>query len=840
MKPFLPLLAFILSYSLSFGQNFFEVLGRPTQLDKPTTITPNNFDQEIGDKNPRNRSPWFVICDRQDTKVYEKVGREYVPDAKKRLKFGEYYYVVAEDGPRIRIGKAALDSRRIEKGSYSDIGWVYKKDVLLWAKGLRNERTLINKKAFLLNSVEAINDVIRQKDKKIVDIYNGPESGQTMGEKTIYEFYFVLKTENNRYLLSKEANLSTQLLEVNNPIVGWVLKSRVAEWNTRLAMEPNYEEPAFNERKTNPKLRVAAYGDEEAAENHANGKPNLSLAYWESDPAALDPSKLAKGNPRRFNGSVVRLPILNTTPKYFTTGVIGEITVKGSLAELGKINEVNYSALNASLDNIKNVRENFNVVFVIEGTSNLALYKEAIAVGIERVNAALRDVPNRRFAAVVYRDIPEAVDKRMIEIKPLTSKHEDIATWLRQVQFARWRDNDPWTVLNKGIHSALTGVGLNKSDTNIIIVIGENGDFSADALRMAKDGKNEANIAEEALTKRMCEFNAHLFTIQCRNNGDLAGRRFVEQLHSLSLDNANCQYDLVRGVSKYAPDIEINGPEMGLNLSAQKIALEGGTMRAEINRPRAKSTFSEAQVKENMEAAVLDVFGFVDSFWKKLSKIVDEGASYTDVSSGGLSSAAIAKVMATLRNGSGTAYTVKDMDNLLKDKYRLYAQVFVPRKIEGASFPAFSQVLFMPKEDLEDYIQTLRQLANAYDGTPDEKRKALFDTLVELLKQYTGDSSLKSKSYKNTSTGDLSLIMQGLSGEGLDLSSSTDKRNKILISDFMDRKETTDQEINDYVKGILERTKTLEGILKQGAKYEFAYRSSEENIYFWIPLEITF
>ena len=819
------------------GQNFFEVLGRPAAFENPNDGTSNESDRPIADRT--SKKPWFVICDRPDTKVHEKSGRSFDLDASKKLQFGDYYYVVEEEGQYIHLGKAAVNGRKIDKGSFQDFGWVFKNEVLLWAAGLRNERTKINKKAFLLNSVKAIKEVIAQDRKEIVKIYDGPRSSKTIGEKTIYEFYFVLKEENDRYLLSKEVNLSTQLLEVNNPIVGWVVKTRVAEWNTRIAMEPNYQEAAFAERKSNPKFQVIAYGDEEAAENHANGSPRPDLAFWESDPVKLDPAKLAKSNPRRFNGTVVRFPLLNTNPKSYTTGVIGEITVKGSLQELGKINEVNYSALNAALQNIKNVRENFNVVFVIEGTSNLANFRESIAVGIQKINTVLTEVPNVRFGAVVYRDIPEEVDKRLVETKALTSNQEELASWLRLVPFARWRDNDPWTALNLGLEKALFGMGLRKDDTNIIIVLGENGDFSADKLRMAKHAKHAANITEERLSKRLCELNAHLFAVQCKNNGDLAGKKFVEQIHSLALDNANCQYDLVRGVSNYAPQIDVNGPEMTLDLNAQKIALEGGTMRSEINRPRSKASFSENQVNDQMKNAAVEVFQFVDNFWRKLSQIVDEGASYDDVSSGGLSSAAMAKVMDGLKDNSGAGYSLKDIQNLLKDKYKLYAEVFVPKKVEGAVHSSFSQVLFMPKDDLRDYIETLRKLATAYNGDPKTQRDALFNTLLDLLKQYSGDASLKRNTADNTSIEKLNAIMQGLTGEGLELQYGNDKRKEILLSDFRDKKKMKDEDISIFIRGVLERTKTLENILKD-TKYEFSYKSSEENIYYWIPLEYTF
>jgi hypothetical protein len=115
MKTKALLIVFLFFGFLAQGQNYFEVLGRPAAFETPDDGTSNESDKPIADRT--SKKPWFVVCDRPDTKVHSKSGRNFDLDASKKLQFGDYYYVVEEEGPYIHLGKAAVNGRKIGKGS---------------------------------------------------------------------------------------------------------------------------------------------------------------------------------------------------------------------------------------------------------------------------------------------------------------------------------------------------------------------------------------------------------------------------------------------------------------------------------------------------------------------------------------------------------------------------------------------------------------------------------------------------------------------------------------------------------------------------------------------------
>ena len=91
--------------------------------------------------------------------------------------------------------------------------------MLLWTDGLISPNSGIHQKAFLLNKADEVKKIISEK-KDFAQIYKSPNSTDIIEEKNIYEFYFVFKKEDNRYLISKEASISTATLD--DEIVGWV------------------------------------------------------------------------------------------------------------------------------------------------------------------------------------------------------------------------------------------------------------------------------------------------------------------------------------------------------------------------------------------------------------------------------------------------------------------------------------------------------------------------------------------------------------------------------------------------------------------------------------------
>jgi len=260
------------------------VLGKPVKFKNP--VDKEGF-QTSNTREKDKNSPWVAIADRS-TMTYKSPNTKSEKAAD--VKFKESFYVTEEKGSWVRIAKAKLSSGTKVEGKAKDYGWIEKSKILLWTTGLTDEKTKINKKAFLLNSKADIKRILKLKKKEIVSIYQGPETGETIGEKTIYEFYFVFKKENDRYLLSKEVGLVN-----GEDLIGWVLQDRLEECNTRICLEPNFRDSAYLERQENDQFRLCAYQEETAANKHAeDGTITLNKVEWDNDPIKIDRKKMRK------------------------------------------------------------------------------------------------------------------------------------------------------------------------------------------------------------------------------------------------------------------------------------------------------------------------------------------------------------------------------------------------------------------------------------------------------------------------------------------------------------------------------------------------------------------
>ena len=832
---FFSMLIFVSTLS---AQNFKKVMGRPVAFAAPIN-NPTYYLSSTKDKE--SSIPWVVICDRSNpdrTKTYAEASES--SHSVKTLKFKDWFYVLEEKGDWIRIGKATMKSGTKIAGNVKDFGWIKKENMMLWTTGLLDSKTLIHQKAFLLNKKSDIKKILGQKKKEIVKILKGPYTGETIGEKTIYEFYFILKSENDRYLLAKQARLSPNLsTDWESNLLGWVESRRVTEWDTRICLEPNFGRKPYEERKGSDNLKLRAFSKETAANTHASsGAVDAAAVEWNNDPVGIERGRLSKSDERRFGGGVVRFPMLGNNNSNFRTGVIGEIKVKTLGSELEKIDEINYSGI------IQNVKEsgvsadNYDVFFLIEATPAMASYQSAIINSIKQAKLEFSNIPNVRFGAAIYRD---ALEKgKVYDVKSFTSNIDDIASYISSVEFRRWLDNENYTALHYGLQQGLLEAGFKDNHTNIIYIIGSYGDYSRKATRRRKAKlDNDPTLIDDisGLVKTVGDLNAHLVAIQCRNDDGNRSLSFTDQCQNLILESAKNQYFQYKGASQYIPDLTLldeNNIKIEFSSEDNRYTLKGGAVKGFIYQPKDGGVFSPEDVSKSVVQAGSAIKQFNSDFWREMNRVVEDGAPIDNISSGALAPAAAKELFKLLKKGK-KGWNENDIKKLSKEKYRLYTEVYIPKQIQSAKYPTYSYVLFMPDEDLDRYTNRIEQIAYAVNGaTPAELRQEIYFMFLDLLEYYTGNTNEKKNA--KMSTEDVRRVMQGLESEGFtDLGKSTD----FVIKDIMSKKKMPDEKVRIFTDQILENARKLKKVQKRGKDYEFSYTSGG-NTYFWIPIDWTF
>ena len=806
------------------GQN---VLGKPEAFVRP--LDQGGYD--LGSKLKPTKAPWVVFSDRDNNQTYEKDRKT----PKRTINFKDWFYVLDTKNDWIRLGKGTTTGRKMN-GKFQDYGWIRKNRMLLWSSGLLDPTTRINRKVFLLNRADDINNLIERvkggQKKELVDIFNGPGGDYSKNNKNIYEFYFVLKKETTKggleyYLLSKSSKISSD--NVEESIVGWIRQNRLSEWDTRIALEPNFSQEAFDERKQNSTtLKILAFGNQTSAESYAsNGKVNKNDVFWNNDPVLFETNQLASSDPKRFNGGVVRFPLLSQFPNYYRSGVITKIAVVGEgQKKLEDWAEVSYDGFRTAIQQSRIAKDNYNVLYLVEGTKGMQRYKQSIIESIKDVQLALSGVQNVKYGAAIYRDIAEREQGRLFDIEPLAANTAKITEFLHNSEFNNWYDNDAVCSMYYGLYQSLLEAGFNKNHTNIIIWIGNNGDYRYDIARKYKDNKDETYVSSDDLASILGEYNVHLMGLQCINNYNRASRSFIKGLNNIILESAKYQYEKINRVKEVESDITIQPPFMPeLDMEACT-KLEGGVGLGKICRPSGQS-LSNKEVSSNIKAFSGSVFTFTNKFWKQVSTVINDGNSVKEIDQGTVGPGMVVLIGKLLRDSG--KWSRDDVRKLLREKFRLYAEVYIPKKVYQATHPAFSQVLFMPEEDLEDYLKTINDLSICRDYSIEQQRECLYAALVELYRKFSGNNELG----KKTSISDLNTVVQGLEKEGLVLQGNM---SRFKIKDIRNEKKVNDTTISMVITQYLQNTNKLKQILKEGENYEFAFKSLD-NTYFWIPVE---
>lgn len=838
----LSVLLFFAGFSAIEAQSFkySKVLGKPLDFERPY----DNDAFYLTKVNKRVRAPWVVFCDRSDEDMIVTYADSRGGQPLQKLKYKDHYYVVEETATWVHLVKGNVNSDlKIAPGTGIDYGWIDKRNVLLWNTGLVDSKTEIHRKAFMLNKASETKKIIKLDKKEIVKIYKGPYTGETVGEKTIYEFYFVYKKENNRYLLCKEVAIAPGNMVQNN-LIGWVDFTRLEDWNTRIALEPNFTEKAFNERKSKPNYRMVAYGSEVGAKTHTTkGTITQSDVFWDNDPINIPAAQMAQTDPRRFKGAVVRFPMFRSQESFYRSGVIGEVTIKTLEAQLETMKELSYGNISTSIRNSETARDKYNVLFVVEATRGMIPFKAGIVDGLKKIKAELSSLPNARFGAALYRDTPERSSGRLFEVQQMTNNLREVQDFIETAEFKSPNDNDDYTAMNYGLTQAMLEAGMSGDATNLVFLIGNNGDFSADKLRKvaAQEANDEALLGSISVADQLANLNVHLITVQCKHNNDRPSAKFISAGKTFMLEAAKQQHDRYKGVTNYIRDVTLVNPSVTESEGAAPILLKGGPTVGRVVKPQRGNALSNADIAEAVRKGAKDVYDFTEDFWQKIGRIVDDGVSVDDISAGTLEPAVAQVIFNLLDESSRTeGWTREDIEKLAKNKYKLYTEVFIPTATPGTSNAPVSMVLFMPRRDLEGYVNRLEALSLSLIDTPDKQREALYTTMVDLLKQFTGNDNINPKDY---SVDQLRRVMQGIEQEGLMLNSG--EAMSFPIEDIQSRRKMPDSDIRTFIQRILDNTRKLNSILRKGKSYEFAYTSGRdvdgyENVYFWIPVEYTF
>ncbi|MFP4548907.1 MAG: type VI secretion system protein TssR domain-containing protein [Fidelibacterota bacterium] len=786
-------------------------LNQPIKYQMPAANDDLKPDLAKVDESERMNIPWEVYSDRDDNQTYLTSKPE---KAFQKIHYLDNFFVYEEEGDYIHIIKDDNFNKTVFSESAEDYGWVNKSQMLLWSHDLVTMKGKINRKAMILNTVEHLKGKNENDSPDIVKFRKGPQvNAHLTGEESqLFQFFYIYKISEDGQSVLLGKNSFFGPTTVRKVMKGWVPRSRAIFWFNRLAVEPNWEEEAVEQRKNGRKVTFFAHKPE--AKIYRNDMEfNQDEVIWNNDPLSTT----------RLIGEWRRFPVLRADEKQkeiITTGVMGDIyTKEGKL--LAEENQ-KIAEMKRKIDSQIAHKRNIKIVFVVDGTKSMAGVFKAVSGAVkssaEKLNLEYRGKYGENsidFAGVIYRDYSEG---RARQVRTLgfnsTQSFED---FFDPAEARDLNNNTYYESMYLGLETALRSLGLDKDQTNVVILIGDAGNHYPD-----QKGRTANEIA--AL---MAEKYCHFIAIQAHNSSlSKAYDAFIKQNKVIAYSAAT-QYRKILA-EKYQDLYDLG--DLAWKEEDNKFNLTQSPLGAKVIGLSANTQMNQEEIQTEIEQFIKGVDTSNDSLIAKLNGIVDgKGFENKGNAADIKSNEQKANDFYTLPFAEGiwavfqqSGLSLEELETLKVDKYQVYTPGYTSFKVAGQTEPMLKRVLLMDATELGDLERCLRKLRSATSGS--QRREALYETWLEILKEYLGETQ-NEDALKN-------LSMEQINRKLWELPGTNSMIGEIKLKDIHNEATFTDRELNIYITKILEKHGRIQNIFFSH-NYRYGFRSNERP-YYWI------
>ncbi len=787
----------------AYAQN--EIIFRPLKYDRPH----RNIDiRPVTDRERDHVTPWLVVG------VNENVTTTITPGGGQRknsLRFGEYFFVTAEEGRYLRI---ARDTRRSDfnlSGYAEDYGWVHKDDVLMWDQALIDPETNIALKGMILNTLRALDGT--RTDYTSIKAYKDPELRIPADyEAKLFEIFYIYRysQNGNAVLLGRRPFFSEMQLRGERTyggLVGWVDLDRVLEWDHRVAVEPNYDDMAVKERFSSniraTVLNQSLRGSEDlCALSFMQGKLDLDCeVVWDDD--IFD----ERGNFERKPGYWRRFPVIGDYGReVYKLMVMGEL--RGQFGAIDQETDIRIrQRLNELIERIRNV----NIVFVIDGTNSMGPYYQSVINSVERIVRIFEQTADAskelRFGYVVYRDYMER--DRLTEQRQLTTNAGLIMNALRNVDARDYHDIHAHEAVYYGLRKAVSEIFTDTDETNILIHIGDAGNHYRD---------DPTQVSQQEIVDLLTEYKCYYIAYQAHHQSDhQAYRDFPRQIREIMSRASDQLYDEWLGI-------------LGEELIERRPTLqtEGNISRIKDGSPMllmATDYGTEIDIEaltNEITLAITEIDYYTDRVVEHARDMLERGRGLQLISG-----ETDSRYTSSFAPGVYNILVRMGIDeNNLKHYYTENVQFvfegYATRNHASLNRSLFSPVLLLDANEFIAILHKVNQLRRG-TSTSGDRREMLYDTWVELLRRHIG---IQPDGYYD----EISLEEAAMMVFGVPMRSSM--LRQIQLKDIHDPSVFSDVDMRRYILQISQKADQLDRIANM-RDYPYSFISNDIK-YYWI------
>jgi hypothetical protein len=791
MKKILFLLATIVLLGIPVSHAQVKVMRQPKQFAEPY----DNTDVKTVSRDFVFK-PWVVYSDRSDNKTYSTEDGFTV---NKVLGFMDPFYVLDETKTRVHIVKVddgALNLSDLTVSKHEDFGWVDKENMLLWERGITAQKTGMNRKVIVINTVEWAKSTKAGDESDIVEFYRKPDLTQQTGRRSqLFQIFYVYKTSSDKKsLLIGRTSGITDAKNAENEVVGWVDRLRLVFWDHRVAIEPNWQEEAVKERRAKG-VKSMVFRDKPSAERFASSLTvDRTSVLWDSDPY----EKRRKGDYKRF-------PYISKDPdnSIVHNGVWGStFTAEGDVIE-GDVK----ANVDRMLSQIVEKRRNINIVFVVDATSSMLPYFRPIALSVtSSINRLSQTKNNIRFGAVAYRDIAEG--EYLVERIRLTSKYEDVTEWLQTVYSSakNVNDRDDAEAVFYGLRDALRNTDLPANETNYVILIGDAGSHTRN---------DESQVGRDELTALLAGKNVNLMAFQVNHKGSQDFENFNLQVKDLMQASAFRAWKQEENTYRL---FGMNMPPKLNKLGNTESYLEGSALAGKLVQSLPGKSISPYTLQEQLITFITKAEDDINNVISLLND-VKEGKGISQIAGNLEYKPALINILVQ----SGVSN--EQLELLKKARFQFYTTGYSDLQPEGFTYPLYQTVLFINRLELGGIVSDISRLLQKKSGN--EVRRHLHNTFLKILEEHLGE--MGNENIGNKSMEEITRLLFGLP-------STSRMLRDVRLDDILDPVRFSDDKLLFWV-GEMEAKLTRLKKIQNSENYEQSFESNDE-IYYWLAQDL--
>lgn len=732
---------------------------------------------------------WVVYSDRDNNQTYTEPDEESAA-VKRTLNYLEWCYVIGEQGGYLHLAKGELDQSEGNLAGMQDFGWVSKRKIVMQPYCLQS-KAKISKKAILLNNIDTVSKVDFAKTGNSVMLYNHPDisKGKQIAEVRLFEVFYVYKVNTNAVLVGK-ISYNDDPLNVTNNIIGWVDRRKVMFWDNRVAIEPNWQEAAIKERNAIGFTPIIVNKKRTAEVFRAGQNVAPNLVY-------LD---LKEKGEKRMDGYEWRYPVLTEfrgtqDAGILSVGAMGKISQKaGTISE-----DIRRDALK-KYENAREKQKNINIVFVLDGTEGMKEHTTAAVNALRSIQDKLAKSSNSiKFGALVYRN--SDAGKEAMEVKSLTNSIDKVAEFIETLN-TNYPATGKGTQLYPALKNAIQQTGLNEKHTNIIILLGREGDNAA------------GQVAETELVNLLFTYNCHLMALQVGSKEGDTYQDFTYQMEALVKKSALKRYEKFKTKTGKGTPPDLEEVKSG---DYQKFMLRNTAAMGQLVFPNLNENIPVQDLQNEIAQIVANANGRVNSLLNVLDRLF-KGAGTTQEGD-------LAEFNASV------LYFIIDQAELTEEESSSFSfenfqgskEGFAVRNVKGLQYPVFKSSLFLDGNELSEMYDQFKDL-DLPDAPSSEQREALVRAWLKLLRSYEGgtDPDLLKE-----------MTMEEINEKVFGLPGSSPLLRGLRLSQIHD---LPDDKFVKYMSNIRSKRQKLLNIMEE-KDYKFSFLSYGRR-YFWIDEDL--